>query len=212
MLLLYGFPGAGKTYFARQFCDSVQAAHVQSDRIRSELFERPRYEKHETAIVTQLMNYMTEEFLGAGVSVVYDGNLLRAAQRHTLREIARKAKATPLVVWFQIDIEFSFGRAMRRDRRRADDKYAAPMDRTTYGDIIAHMQNPANTEDYVVVSGKHTFGTQNSAVLRRLRELGLVSLADQSANTPKPGLVNLVPGTAVPGGRVDMSRRNIVIR
>ena len=58
--MLYGFPGAGKTYFARQFCENVQAAHLQSDRIRSELFEEPRYDKRENEIVSQLMNYMED--------------------------------------------------------------------------------------------------------------------------------------------------------
>jgi predicted kinase len=70
LIMLYGFPGSGKTYFARQFCDAIQAVHVQGDRIRAELFEQPRYDKAENAVVTQLMNYMTEEFLAAGISVL----------------------------------------------------------------------------------------------------------------------------------------------
>src|SRR6266496_4331812 len=68
LVLLYGFPGAGKTYFARQLCERVQAAHVQGDRIRFELFEKPRYDKQENDVITQLMDYMTEEFLNAGLS------------------------------------------------------------------------------------------------------------------------------------------------
>ncbi|HET7320537.1 MAG TPA: AAA family ATPase, partial [Candidatus Saccharimonadales bacterium] len=67
LLLLYGFPGAGKTYFARQFCEHVQAAHIQADRIRSELFERPRYDKEENQVIAQLMDYMAGEFLNAGI-------------------------------------------------------------------------------------------------------------------------------------------------
>src|SRR5215217_6541540 len=105
LFLLYGFPGAGKTYFARQLCEELQAAHVQGDRIRSELFEDPRYDKEENSVVTQLMDYMTEEFLSAGLSVVYDANAMRFAQRHTLREMARRHKAQPLLVWLQIDPE-----------------------------------------------------------------------------------------------------------
>lgn len=210
LILLYGFPGAGKTYFARQFCDSVQAAHVHGDRIRSELFEKPRYDRQENAVITQLMNYMTEEFLNAGISVVYDMNVMRARQRLELRELARRAKATPLVVWFQIDVESSFLRSTSRDRRRADDKYAAPMDRSTYDKLVAHMQNPVNTEDYIVVSGKHTFATQFTAVGRRMREMGLVGLGEDSSRVVKPELVNLVPTPQA--GRVDMTRRNIVIR
>jgi len=210
LLMLYGFPGAGKTYFARQLCEHVQAAHIQADRIRAELFDQPRYDKQENDVVAQLMNYMTTEFLSAGISVVYDTNAYRAAQRHNLRDMARKAKAQPLLVWLQIDAETSFVRGTKRDRRRADDKYAAHLDREMFDMVVGHMQNPGPNEDYVVISGKHSFNTQNSAVSKKLREMGLLSLADAQSGIAKPELVNLIPNPAA--GRVDMTRRNIVIR
>ena len=209
--MLYGFPGAGKSYFARNLCEHLRAAHVQGDRIRGELFEHPRFDKPENTVVTQLMDYMTHEFLNAGITVVYDTNSMRAAQRHALREMARKAHAQPLLVWLQIDTDSAFARISGRDRRRADDKYAAPIDRATFEDIANHMQNPQSTEDYIVISGKHTFNTQFSAVGKRLRELHLVQVNETKQTTPvKPGLVNLIPNPMA--GRVDMTRRNIVIR
>src|SRR5207245_7650742 len=88
LLLFYGFPGAGKTYFARQFTENVQAAHLQADRIRMELFEQPRFDAQENNVVNQLMNYMAEEFLAAGVSVAFDLNAMRAKQRPELRNRA----------------------------------------------------------------------------------------------------------------------------
>lgn len=210
LLMLYGFPGSGKTYFARQFCDNVQAAHLQADRIRSELFSQPQRDKRENEIVEQIMNYMAEEFLTAGVSVVYDMNAARGKQRFMLRDLARRCKATPLVVWFQMDQDTAFGRSIKRDRRRADDKYAAQWDRTTFESIIGSMQNPASTETYAVISGKHLFNTQLSAVARKLRDIGALSTDDAGTKTIKPGMVNLIPNPQA--GRVDMSRRNISVR
>jgi predicted kinase len=212
LILLYGFPGAGKTYFSRQLCENIQAAHVQGDRIRSELFDKPRYDKQENDIVAQLMDYMTEEFLSAGLSVVYDINSLRASQRHALRELARKSHAHPLLIWLQIDPETAFTRSLKRDRRRADDKYAAQWDRPTFEKIAGYMQNPTANEDYVVVSGKHLYTTQQNAVVNKLRDLGLLSVDDASSHVVKPGLVNLIPNSPAHNGRVDMSRRNIRIR
>lgn len=209
LLLFYGYPGAGKTYFARQFCDNVQAAHLQADRIRAELFENPRYDKQENDIVNQLMNYMAEEFLSAGLSVAYDMSASRAGQRRQLVNMAHRSHAQPLVVWFQIDPDTAFSRSINRDRRRSDDKYAAIWDRTTFESLTERMQNPVRGEEYVVVSGKHLFSTQQSAVISRLRELGVISTDDSSTKVIKPGLVNLVPNTS---GRVNLSRRNIFIR
>lgn len=210
LIQLYGFPGSGKTYFARQLCEHIQAAHVQGDRIRYELFENPRYDKQENDVITQLMDYMTGEFLSAGISVVYDTNAMRASHRHALREMARKAHAQPLLVWLQIDAESSYSRTLQRDRRRSDDKYAAQMDRGTFENTVGHMQNPQNSEDYVVISGKHVFKTQYSAVMKRMHELNLISSNEVVSQVAKPGMVNLIPNPAA--GRVDMARRNIMIR
>ncbi len=209
-ILLYGFPGAGKTYFARQLCEHLQAAHVHGDRIRGELFENPQYDKEENQVVGHLMDYITGEFLGAGLSVIYDTNAMRASQRRTLRDMARKQHATPLLVWFQIDTESAYARFSTRDRRRADDKFAGPTDQATFERVTANMQNPQN-EDYFVISGKHAFPTQLNAFMKRLRELSLIpNVSEVTAKLVKPGLVNLIPNPAA--GRVDMSRRNIVIR
>lgn len=210
LIVLYGFPGAGKTYFARQLCDKFQAAHLQGDRIRGELFENPRYDKQENDVVVQLMNYMAGEFLRAGVSVIYDANVMRAGQRQILRSIARQEHALPLLVWFQMDADSAFARSTRRDRRRADDKYAAIYDRKTFEHVVSHMQHPGSAEDYVVVSGKHTFPTQYNALVRKLRDVGLVN-AETATPLVKPGLVNLVPRANLQRGRVDISRRNISI-
>lgn len=209
LLLFYGYPGAGKTYFARQFCDAVQAAHLQADRIRGELFEKPRYDKQENDIVKQLMDYMTAEFLSAGLSVAYDLNAARGKQRRVLYDMAYKYGAQPLLVWFQMDQDTAFGRNIKRDRRRADDKYAAAWDRTTFESVIGSMQNPTPGEDYAVISGKHLFNMQQSAVIGKLRSKGVLGHDEAGARVIKPGLVNLVPNQHQ---RYDLGRRNISIR
>lgn len=208
-VMVYGYPGSGKTHFSRQLSQTLQAAHVYSDRIRGELFTKPQYDKQENEVVDHLMRYMAEEFLKAGVSVVFDTDVSRLATRRELRNMTRQAKIDPLLVWLQIDAESSFARLNGRDKRTTEDKYSAPYDRQRFDDILKTMQNPKD-EDYIVVSGKHTYNTQRSAVIKKLYEMGVINPNTASSSVIKPGLVNLVPNPMA--GRVDSSRRNIVIR
>ncbi len=210
LFLLYGFPGAGKTYLSRQLSEEVRAAHIQSDRIRSEVFETPKFDRSEDKVVSNLTIYMIEEFLNAGISVVCDMNAMRVALRRSLRELARRSKAQVQFIWLQLDTETAFSRVVNRDKRRVDDKYAMILDRTSFEALVGQMQNPTPTEEYVVVSGKHTYQTQRSAVIKKLYASGLLQSDQTTAGLAKPELVNLVPNPN--GGRVDPSRRNILIR
>jgi predicted kinase len=210
LILLYGFPGSGKTFFARQLCEQLVAVHIHSDRIRAELFETPTYSKEESHVVNSIMLYMTGEFLSAGVSVVFDTNALRIAQRRMLRNIAAKSGSETVLAWLQIDAESAFARASQRDKRKTDDKYSRPVDRSSFEQLASGMQNPQPTERYQVISGKHIFATQKSAMLRHLLDRGLINLDPSAGQISKPGMVNLVPNPTA--GRVDLSRRNISIR
>ncbi len=209
LVLLYGYPGAGKTYFSRQFCDEVAAAHLHNDKIRHELFESPRYDKDENQILQQLMLYMTEEFLKAGVSVVYDTNAMRFAQRRQLRDLARKFDAESVLVWLQIDPDTAYKRARNRDRRKTDDKYAIDIDENLFRHVAGHMQNPSQVEDYLVLSGKHTYNTQFKMAMKRLYDKGLVNPNLTAGKIARPELINNIPNPLA--GRVDPSRRNIRI-
>jgi len=207
LVMLYGYPGSGKSYLARQLSEIVQMAHVSADRIRSELFDQPRYDNQEDAIITHLMNYMSEEFLNSRVSVIYDTNIRRQAHRRTLRELAHRHHAESLLIWLQIDAESSYIRTQNRDRRTSDEQYAEPQTQATFDRHTTMMQNP-QAEDYLVVSGKHTFATQKAAIMNRFYQMGLTSSASVQSNLAAPGLVNLIPNPQA--GRVDFSRRNKV--
>lgn len=186
----------------------MQLAIVSSERIRNELFQNPRYDPQENAIVTHLMDYMCEEFLAAGVSVAYDTNALRLSQRRRLREIAKHHKSEFLLIWIQIDIDSAFFRTQNRDRRTNDDKFSQPQTRSSFEKQLSGMQNPQG-EDYVVISGKHTFTTQKSAIINKFYQMGLIGSGAVQQTVAKPELVNLVPNPHA--GRVDLSRRNISI-
>lgn len=206
IIFLYGFPGAGKTAFARQIAEELGMAHLQQDKLANELYGE-NTDKTQASSKSAL-DYMTREFLRAGVSVVYDTDVHRLAERRKLRDGARAAKVVPVLIWLQIDPESAFVREQKRDRRKADDHYAKTYTPESYEAVLNRMQNPEN-EDYIVISGKHTFHTQKAAVFKKLYELGVLTPQQLGQNIAKPALVNLVPQSA---RGTDFGRRNIHIR
>jgi predicted kinase len=218
LILLYGFPGAGKTFFARQFANAVQAAHLEQDKIRAELFEKPKYSKQENYVVDHIMEYMTEEFLASNISVVFDLNALRSAQRKALRAMAASKGADTLVVWLQIDPDTAYGRSSKRDRRKSDDRYAYGYTVAQFKELATKMQAPKEKETFVVVSGKHTIESQLSSVMKKLTELKIIQHTAASSRMIRPALINLIPTNhqrPQPDGGisgVQPARRNITLR
>lgn len=209
IVMMYGFPGAGKTSFARQLSEELGIIHLQEDKIRHDLFG-PSISTVALKAAHKIMNFMAHDYLKAGISLVYDASVIRVSDRRKVREITHETRAKSLLVWLQVDPETTFERTTKRDRRKSDDKYAIEYDEEMYRTILSHMQNPAN-EDYLVVSGKHTFVTQKSSVTKRLFDMNVLAAEDTSPSVVKPELMNLVPKPTIQM-RGDMLRRNISIR
>lgn len=191
LYMTLGHPGSGKTFFARQYAAAMGIPLVDTERLRFELFEDPEYSNQEDNVVAGIADYMTEQFLSAGLSVVVDGLSGPRVRRHALRELARKYKATPFIVWVQTDINTAFNRARNRDRRNPYDKFAKQLSSAEFERETSRTKAPQH-EDYVVISGKHVFRNQMNVVERKLAAI--------IHNTNSPRTVTL-------GGRVDLSRR-----
>lgn len=208
VVMFYGYPGSGKTGFAKQLSEELGLAHLQEDRIANELFgER---QAGDDPALKRMMHYVTKEFLRANVPIAFDADVLRLQDRRAIRELSKQQKAGSLLVWLQVDPETAFARTQTRDRRKSEDKYAKTYDKSTFEGTLGRMQNPSINEDYVVISGKHTFSTQRNAVMKKLYELGIVTPEQATHGMVKPELVNMVPQPSLSGREIP--RRNISVR
>ena len=211
LIMVYGYPGAGKSYFSRELSEQMKAAHISSDKISNKLFNRPAKSTQEVNLVSKIMILMTQEFLSSGLSVIYDVNANSLKKRRIIMQLAKECKATPLLIWLQIDMESAYYRASNRDHRKIDDKYSESISQKEFDLIAKSMENPTRNEGYIVISGKHTFKAQQSDIIKKMHDLGFLSMEDMTANVKRPQLVNLIPNSAT-RGRVDLTRRNINIR
>lgn len=203
VIMLLGYPGSGKSYTSSHIAELLGMALVSEDRIRESLFEEPKYTKDEQSVVMQMMIMMAEEYLTLGIPVMFDAGLNKTAERKNIRDIARKHKADTLLIWLQVDQETA------KLRTKVAKKHGS--DHEKVFDITQESFQAPHNEDYVVASGKHTFDSQKQTIVRKLREMGLITDETMKPHIPMPGMMNLTAQAQNRAGRIDYTRRNISI-
>ena len=168
LIITMGYPGSGKTFFARQFAEQYSLARVSEDVIRFELFEKPLYNTDESEIIERIIQYMLSELYKTGQTIICDGLFLTKSERLDIMNLAKKQGYRTLTVWLQTDIQTSTLRSANRDRRNPDDKFSFNMNQSTFTDIKNRLQRPDDKEQSIVISGKHAFKSQSLSVLRRI--------------------------------------------
>jgi predicted kinase len=184
IIITMGYPGAGKTFFARQFSDTYSLPRISEEVIRYELFENPSFSNDESDILERVMFYALNELMKTGDSIICDATFMKLAQRKRLYELATKAGYRTLTVWIQTDLITSATRAARRDKRSADSKYSFNLDKPTFKSIVDRIEKPVEKENFIVISGKHPFKNQTIAVLKRITSIYSEALIN------KTGIVN----------------------
>lgn len=221
ILLMMGVPGAGKSFFARQFADNYGLPRVSTDRIRFELFNEPSYTSAEQQIVHRLAEHMTDELLRSGSSFIVDGLLGNTkTSRLNLARRAREHDYKLMIIWVQVDQATAKGRSLKRKAGKRDDQYNKALPEAIFAAWCKQL-TPIMNEHHVVVSGKHAYPTQESAVLRKVEQpLEATHQAEAGNNTAaapdenpvkKPMKVVTPTPTRHMGKPADRANRRIII-
>jgi predicted kinase len=198
LLLTMGAPGAGKSYFARQFSEQHGITRVSGDRIRYELFSEPTFSLEEEAIIDRILKYFVEEAMQSEQTIICDSFFLRHKERKDIYTLAKQKGYRVLTIWLQSDPATATRRATQRDRRETDSKFSFSMSPQIVKSMTNILERPNESEDFLVVSGKHAFRSQNLAVLKKITTLYSNSLAGRTA-TPEVNRqrLNFRPGRRI---------------
>lgn len=167
-----GFPGSGKTYFAMRFAKDFGVFHLNSDRIRAEIFLKPKYTLQENKAVFRIMNLIAEELLMRGISVIYDANSTKRIYRKRLELMAKRQKAKYLLLWFQTPV----GIALKRIRVRKELKsklmriYNKSIGDWVLFRIKKSIEEPKK-EPHVIINGERPYKEQRKEVFKFLNKI-----------------------------------------
>lgn len=73
VLMVVGVPGAGKSFFAKQFSETFSAPLVSYDALRTELYAEEPYDKQQSEIVDKIANLQLKELLKTKKTIIIDG-------------------------------------------------------------------------------------------------------------------------------------------
>lgn len=121
LVLLMGFPGAGKSHVARLLGARLGAAHVASDHLRSQLFVAASYAPEENQAVFRIVDGLVERLLEEGQRVIVDATHLRASARASSLAIAERRGIPVSLVLVVADEGEILARLAERTRARAAD-------------------------------------------------------------------------------------------
>lgn len=166
LVMFLGYPGSGKSFFARQLADKLQAVRLNGDSMRIALFktvEAIEAHPNKNTLNTQTfgaIDYAVSQVLKAGHSVVYDAHHNKRSIREALEKLALDYQAKPVVVWIKTPREIALLRGT--DREAADDSRQMTKEKMleSMNRHMANFDEPSESECVIEIDGTIPFELQ----------------------------------------------------
>jgi shikimate kinase len=147
LLILAGIRGAGKTYFASHFSDTFDAPFVCDELI---------YKTTGDTDIKKIRSYFLAMLFKTNSTVILETDEANTPLgRLKLSKIAKRYGYEPIIIWVQTD-STTAGQRLNNNKHIKKEK--------------DNFVSPSNNENFVVISGKHTYSTQLKIVLNKLSE------------------------------------------
>jgi len=149
-ILVFGVPMSGKTQFASKFSRQFKAPLLNFETIPD--INRKAF----LAVISQIAECQQ--------NLLVEGGLDTYEQREEIRELLYAAGYRPVLLWIQTDINIV------KQRLKTNMK-SVEKARVYFEQRLHQLEAPEESEQPIVLSGKHTFEGQLKSVLSRLSKI-----------------------------------------
>lgn len=105
IIIVFGLPGSGKTYFAERLAHRIKANYISSDTLRKEIVDVPTYSDDEKKLIYKKMYDIMYDFLHSKNHLVLDGTFYKAELRNSFIEEAQSIGKSINFIEIQADEE-----------------------------------------------------------------------------------------------------------
>lgn len=112
---LVGIPASGKTTWAKNIKDDIDAIHISSDDLRVELYGDVNNQEHNSELF-QIMNKRTKELLRIGHNVIYDATNINSRKRTTFLKELNRIDCKKICIYFATSINSCDDNDSERDK------------------------------------------------------------------------------------------------
>ncbi|HEY7776949.1 MAG TPA: AAA family ATPase [Nitrososphaeraceae archaeon] len=120
IVMMCGLPGVGKTTVAKQLAPLINGIIISTDKIRKELFHKPRYGRQEKQLVYKVLKLLTEYLCYANINCILDATFLKEKSRHEVISKLRNAKVYIIECVCAEEIVFARLKSRKLDYSDAD--------------------------------------------------------------------------------------------
>lgn len=121
IVLVFGLPGTGKTYFSKHLAKEIEAKHLNTDMIREKLNKKGDYSERAKQQVYETLFQETLKTVNGGWSVIVDGTFHLAKRRRQLVKLANETNTKIFFIEMKASEKTIVGRLKQhRDFSEAD--------------------------------------------------------------------------------------------
>lgn len=178
--MLLGVPGSGKTHFSQQLASRLGGVRLNSDAMRLSIFGSLEVmdklynsgdRKQLNAYTFGAMDYVTDQLLAAGVSVIYDAIHTKRGDRIKQEQAAKKHGAVPILLRVTVPREVAIRRTVERPAAGDARKFSPEKAEEVIRHFEETTETPADGELVIDINGELSFEEQFQAFEARLKTL-----------------------------------------